>query len=255
MMSAVSGSRVRVLAVGSAGVILVTVAAACTDTLSARGTREASLSFAVARDNALVSATATSGSLIVIAGGGHTVDLQSADVVFSEVTFEGQGVEPADDDDSDVDSDSDHPGNTKFRAGAATVSLPLEGGVITPFTGQMPVGTYTRLELDADFLRLQGTYDGQPFDVTIPVNAELELRFNPPLVVTESSDPVNVSVTVDVASWFRDANGNAIDPRQLNTNSELRSEFRQRVRASFSAFEDEDKDADESDSDSDSDSR
>jgi len=88
---------------------------------------------------------------------------------------------------------------------------------------------------------------------TVPVNAELELRFSPPLDVT-SSEPVNVNVNVDVSSWFRDASGNVIDPRQLNTNAELRAQFRNRVRASFRAFEDGDHDGDESDSDSDSDS-
>ena len=228
--------------------------AACGDLFGTESRmRDASLSFGVTGNGALVSGASqvADAGLIVVTGNGHTVDLQSADVVFSEVTFEGASVDGGDDDDSDLDSDSDHEGNAKFRAGASTVSLPLEGGMITPFTGQIPVGTYSRLEMDADFLRIRGTYDGQTFDVTVPVNAELELRFSPPLDVT-SSEPVNVSVNVDVASWFRDASGNVIDPRQLNTNAELRAEFRNRVRASFRAFEDGDHDGDESDSDSDS---
>lgn len=254
MMSAVSSASARRIALGAVGVIFVTFsAAACADLLSAgRNSREASMSFGVTSNGALISATATPGDLIVITGGGHTIDLQSTDVVFSEVTFEGQGVDPADDDDSDMDSDSDHTGNTTFRAGATTVSLPLQGGTVTPFTGQLPIGTYRSVEMDAEFVRLRGTYDGQAFDVTVPVNAELELDFTPPLAVTSSSDPVNVSVNVDVASWLRDANGNTIDPRQLTTSSELRALFRSRVRASFRAFEDEDNDHDESDSDSDS---
>lgn len=237
------------------GVALVTIGvAACGDLFGTEARmRDASLSFGVTENGALISDTGrvSAGGLVIVTSGGHTVDLQSADVVFSEVTFEGAGVDGGDDDDSDLDSDSDHDGNARFRAGATTVSLPLEGGIITPFNGQIPVGAYTRLEMDADFLRLRGTYDGQSFDVTVPVNAELELRFSPPLDVT-SSDPVNVNVNVDVASWFRDANGNVIDPRQLSTNAELRAQFRNRVRASFRAFEDADHDGDESDSDSDS---
>jgi hypothetical protein len=62
-----------------------------------------------------------------------------------------------------------------------------------------------------------------------------------------------VSVNIDVASWFKDAEGNAIDPRLLNSDAEMRAQFRNRVRASFRAFEDADRDHDESDSDSDSD--
>ena len=253
MKSAVSGRQMRSIALATLGVIGVTwSAAACADSLSAAGARDASVSFGVSDGAALLSATATPTSLIVVTGGGHSVDLQSADVVFSEVTFEGTRADTLDDDDSDRDSDSEHAGNAKFRAGASTVTLPLEGGVITPFSGTIPVGTYNRLEMDADFVRLRGTYDGQAFDVTVPVNAELELAIEPPLNVTSTSDPVNVSVNINVANWLRDANGNAIDPRLLATNSTLRAEFRNRVRASFKAFEDGDRDADESDSDSDS---
>lgn len=79
-------------------------------------------------------------------------------------------------------------------------------------------------EMDAEYVRLRGTYNGQQFDVTVPVNAELELALNPPLSVTASSDPVNVSVAIQVADWFRDRDGNVIDPRQLQTNVTLRSD-------------------------------
>jgi hypothetical protein len=244
----------RPFAVISAGVISLAAALAACDSLSNDGARDASLSFKVGPGAATQTATAeVSGpGLIVVTGGGHTVDLKAVHVLFSEVTFEGSNVDVEDDDDSDVDSDSDHPGNTKFRSGNITLPLPLDGGLVTPFAGKLPVGTYRDVEMDADFIRLMGTYDGETFDVSVPVNAELELRFNPPLVVTESSDPINVSVTIDVASWLKDANGSTIDPRQLATNATLRAEFRSRVRASFRAFEDQDRDADESDSDSDS---
>lgn len=250
-MQVVSPLNTRVRAGSIVAAAAALVGLACADALSTRDAREASISFGVTQEGALVG-SANTVAAIVITGNGNSVDLQSADVVFSEVTFEGENVDPADDDDSDSDSDSDHEGNTRFRSGAVTVALPLEGGVITPFTGQLPAGTYDRVEMDAEFLRLRGTFNGESFDVTVPVNSELELRLNPPLVVSSSSDPLNVSVTIDVSQWFRDANGNVIDPRQLATNSTLREQFRNRVRASFEAFEDEDRDADDEDSDSDS---
>ena len=247
----------RRLAAGASSAVMLGLALTACDSLLSNGMRDASLSFNVVPSaSAQLASADVSGAgsgFLVVSGGGHTLDLQSADVVFSEVTFEGRDVDTADDDDSDSDSDSDHDGNSKFRSGAITLALPLEGGVVTPFTGQLPVGTYRGVEMDAEFIRLRGTYDGQSFDVTVPLNAELELDFDPPLAVTESGDPVNVSVNIDVAAWFKDSSGNTIDPRQLATNSTLRAEFRNRVRASFKAFEDSDRDADESDSDSDSD--
>ena len=251
-MSAVVVNRRDRLAIVSMSVMLITlIVAACSDILNGDRTRDASLSIGVTQNGALLTATAGGTAAIVVTGGGHTLDLTSADVVFSEITFEGENVEPGDDDDSDMDSDSDHEGNARFRSGATTVGLPLEGGVVTLFTAPVPLGTFNRLEMDGEFLRVRGTYDGETFDVTVPIDAELELALSPPLEVTSAADPLNVSITVDVESWFRDANGNVIDPRQLATDATLRSEFRNRVGASFNAFEDEDHDADDEDSDSD----
>ena len=243
---------------GTAGSVIGVTAialgvAACSDILTGVNRREASLSFHVTSPAA--SSVSSPGTLAIVVTGnnGRTLDIQSIDVVFSEMTFEGRDIDVEDDDDSDADSDSEHEGNERFRAGATTVALPLEGGVITPFTGTIPVGTYDRLEMDAEFARIRGTVDGQAFDVTVPIDRELEIRFSPPLVVNETTtDPVNVSVNIDVASWFTTSTGAAIDPRELSTNATVREQFRERVKASFRAFEDEDRDADEDDSDSDS---
>lgn len=227
--------------------------AACSDILTGGDRREASVSFHVASQTAATVSAPGPLALVVTGTNGRTLDIQSIDVVFSEITFEGRDVDVDDDDDSDADSDSEREGNERFRAGATTVALPLEGGMITPFTGTLPVGTFDRLEMDAEFARIRGTVDGQAFDVTVPIDRELEIRFSPPFVVADNTtDPVNVSVDIDVATWFRTSTGAVIDPRQLSTDATLREQFRQRVKASFRAFEDEDRDADEDDSDSDS---
>lgn len=252
MMSVVAGSRGRCIAAGAIGLTVLLVAA-CSDSLSRSGTREASISFGVVQDGAFLTASSANLADIVISDDDNSVDLTSADVVFGRIKFKGVDAPPLDEDD-DSDSDSDgHRGDAVFHAGAATVSLPLEGGSITPFTGTLPVGTYRWVQLHADFVRLIGTYNGEAFDVTVPINGKLRLRFDPPIDLTETSEPIAVSVNIDVASWFTDSEGNTIDPRLLNTDAELRAQFRNRVRASFRAFEDEDRDHDESDSDSDSD--
>ena len=229
--------------------------------------REASLSFGVVQNGAALTASNVTLADLVISDDENEVDLTSADVVFGKITFKGTNAADdadsdsddvdsdsdagdSDSDDADSDSDSDGPGNTTFRAGAATVALPLEGGTITPFTGEIPVGTYRSVRMVADFVRLIGTYNGEAFDVTVPINAKLRQRFDPPMDVTEGSEPIEVNVDVDVASWFTDAEGNTIDPRLLNTNAEMRAHFRNRVRASFRAFEDDDSDSGRSGSNS-----
>lgn len=223
---------------------------ACEDLSGSEARRDASVSFHVASSANL---SAGAADLLLITEGDHTLDLQSVDVVVDEVTFERLNGQPDDDDDSETDSDSDGSHNARVRVGAATVALPLEGGVITPFTGPLPEGQYDRLELDVEFARLRGTYDGQPFDVTIPIDAEYELELVPPLVVDATGAPPNVTVNIDVAQWLRTSTGALVDPLRLQTDAEYRAEFARRIRASIHAMEDSDRDGDESDSDSDSD--
>lgn len=226
---------------------------ACGDLAGTAGRQAASVSFHVPGSASTLIAAGFSASLVPVEGGGHTVDVQSIDVVFDEVTFERANATggDADSDDSDTDSDSDGSHNEQVRVGASTVALPLSGGLVTPFSGTIPAGTYDGLELDAAFIRVRGTYDGQAFDVTIPVDAEVELSIAPPLEVTGSGDALNVTVNIDALSWFRTADGSAVDPRRLQTDATYRAAFVSRIRASLRALEDSDRDGDESDSDSD----
>ena len=227
---------------------------ACEGVLGNDETGPTTISFRTAGSSTLSVSDGAALAGIPVTGGGHTVDVQAVDVLFDEVTLERRG--EADDLDSEEDSDSDGRGKERFHAGAITVSLPLDNGSVTPISQIIPHGAYDELEMDAAFVRVKGTYDGLPFDVTVPVNAEIESNFNPPFVVDGDDDRPNVTVKVDVLSWFRDANGVVIDPRRLATDANLRAQFRNRVRASFRAIEDHDRDGDDQDSDSDdSDSR
>lgn len=183
--------------------------------------------------------------------GGHTLNLTNVDLVISEATLELAEVAGGDDADSGADSDSDGRMNEKFRNSRFTIALPLNGGVITPFTTQVQLGTYEELELDVDSVRLRGTYDGQPFDVTMNVSTELEFDFSPPLVIQSADDRVNVSVLANTSNWLRNNDGSLIDPRTILTNTSTLATVMQRIKSSFKAFEDSDKDADEQDSDSD----
>lgn len=212
-----------------------------------------SLSMAVPR--AGVAASSASLLAVPITGGGHTLDLQSVSVTFSEMVLERAegGLGGDSDGDSDTDSDSDGAANERFRAGATTIDLPLDGGVVTPISQSLPVGAYEELELDVAFVRLRGTYDGQSFDVTVPVDAELEMSFDPPFEVSSEADRLNITLTIDAPSWFRNADGTLLDPRTLAGSSSAREALVRRIESSFDAFEDSDRDADDADSDSDSD--
>jgi hypothetical protein len=234
-------------------VALLVLPAGC-DTFGLGGDDEVSLSFAV--PNQLSS---NNQSFAVIADsvvfGGHSLNLQNVDITFDEITLERAELTSGGDSDgdSDEDSDSDGPSNEKLRRSSTTIALPLQGGVITPIDESLPTGLYEELELDFDVVRLRGTFDGQPFDVTVPVRTELDLRFDPPLEIGGDTDRLNVTIAIDPVMWLRRADGSLVDPRLFATNPDLRAQFVNRIRASIKAFEDSDRDADDSDSDSDSD--
>jgi hypothetical protein len=199
-----------------------------------------------------------SAALLVdtLIGGGHTLDLQTVALTFSRVVLEREGTDDHGDSDRDSDTegaDSDHDGNEQLRSGPITINLPLRGGVITPINEGVPNGVFDQVELKLSQVRLVGTFDNQAFDVIVPIRTELDIHLEPPFTVASNTDRLNVTIAVDALSWFRDFTGRLLDPRQLNTNSSLRSFLVSRIKNSFRAFEDSDFDADERDSDSDSD--
>jgi hypothetical protein len=187
--------------------------------------------------------------------GGHRLNLETVDITLDEITLERAELSMGGDSDgdSDTDSDSDGPSNHKLRRSGTTIALPMQGGVITPINETLPTGFYEEIELDFQSVRLRGTYDGEAFDVTVPVRTELDIRFDPPLEIGGEADRLNVTIAIDPFMWLRRADGALIDPRTFSTDPSQRAQFVNRIRASIRAFEDADRDADESDSDSDSD--
>lgn len=224
-------------------------AAACSDVLTPGRGAATTVSFRStgSTSNALIDAAPTAFSVIPVTGGGHTVDVQTVEVAFDQVKLER--VHSGDERDSDAtEDDSDLRSEEIFKSGPVTVTLPLSGGIVSPFTQALPAGVYDELQMKARSLRLKGTYDGTAFDVTVPVEVKLETRLSPPLTISGTTDRPDITVNVNVLSWFKNRDGSALDPRVLATDGTLRSEFRSRVKASFRAFKDKDRDGVDSDS-------
>ena len=74
------------------------------------------------------------------------------------------------------------------------------------------------------------------FTFTSGVSAEIEIAFASPVTVDATTQ--NITLTVDVARWFTDATGAAIDP----TNSANGDAIGANIRRSFRAFEDDNHD-------------
>lgn len=231
--------------------------AACDDMGVDGGQRESvSLSFAATTEGGLAASLLATPP---IGDDTDTLDLTALSLTFDEVVLErsedesegdsdGESDGASGDSDSEDDSDSDGAGNERFEGESVTIDIPLDGDVVTELSVPVPTGRYEELELDLGTVRLIGTYNGTAFDVTVPLDLELETEFEPAIDVTEA---VNLTVSIDLGAWLREADGQVVDPRLLLTDDAARARLMQRIAVSLHAFEDSDQDADESDSDSD----
>jgi hypothetical protein len=231
--------------------------AACSDGSGPSTGSQGTMSFAQASNSAPASFSAAPISL-----GGQTLTLTQVQVVLSEVELKQA--------DQSGTCSGEGPGCEEFEAGPVLVDLPLSGGVITPLSSDVAAGTYSEAELKVDIpseddaatkaflaahpswpatasVHVVGSFDAgdgagaQPFDVYFAGEAELELGFNPPLVV-DATGAFNVTVAIDPNAWFVGGSGGLIDPRALATNQSLQESVFANIDSSFHAFEDENKD-------------
>ena len=165
-----------------------------------------------------------------------------------------------------------------FNAGPFLLNLPLGGGVDQAFSVTVDTGTYDQLRVkvhkpstdsadakDAAFLaahpdfqnvsiRATGTFNGTPFTYISDLSAEERIRLIPPISVADSAASVDVTIKVDVSSWFKDEGGNLVDPSSANSGGANDQLVRDNIKRSFHAFRDENHDChDDSGSGSDDD--
>lgn len=171
------------------------------------------------------------------------------------------------DEDSTHHEEGDHDeGCVPLKAGPVLVDLPLDGTTKVILDALVPAGTYTRLQArlhpvdtdDAgagDFLAAHPDFAGisvkvvgvftdsggtnHDFTFTSPLNVVTSMNFDPP--VTVNATTTNLTIDVDVSSWFKDASGAVIDP----TNSMNEHWIEKNIRASLRAFRDDNHDGDD----------
>lgn len=148
-----------------------------------------------------------------------------------------------------------------IELGPMLIDLPVTDAVLTPISTQVPAGTYHEIEFDirrpgtdpADVafvaanpnfnnvsIRVEGTYNGTPFVFTSELDQEVQIDFNPPLVVTDGNN--NATIAVNIRSWFTNANGTLISPATANPGQPNASIVSEKIKVSLRAFEDDDKD-------------
>ena len=239
----------RILCLSAA--VPLTVLTACSDATSTNRV-PISLSFATKSLNASPSVgTGLSYSRDLVVGTAGDLVLKSAQVVVD-------GIELSHTDGALCNGTGDFQCEGVDQA-PQIVDVPLTTGVKTQLTVPVAEGTYQRLdahiglqqngedgkvsafatahpEFQTNSIIVKGTYKGKDFTYAAPINTDLELHFNPPVVVTTASK--NITVDVDVASWFKDSTGAALDPSDPANAAVISAN----IRKSFGAFGDDNED-------------
>ncbi len=235
------------------------VLSACDDGTGVAGGGNVSLS-TVAAPRALPAGTTVQSSELVQEDGEHTLVLDRVAMVLREIELE----RVEDDDCADGVEDDDC---EEFEVGPVVLELALDGNVEQMVAIQAPAGRYDELELEIhkpdddtpedlafmasnpDFervsIRVEGTFDGEAFVFTQDVDEEQELDLNPPVEVVEGATGANVTLCVDVTTWFVRSDGSLIDPRTANIGGPNESLVEQNIEDSIEAFEDDERDGDD----------
>lgn len=179
------------------------------------------------------------------------VTITEAKILVREVEFE-----------SDIENDGIAEDSLNFEAGPFVVSLKLDGSLNKVAVNEVKPGSYDEIEFDVhkpednetppdpEFkigdsgderfsIIVKGTYNGENFVFRSRENMEQEIELSSPLVISEDTESINTTLTVDLSQWFVDANGNLLNP----TNPDNQSAIDESIERSFEdAFEDSDED-------------
>lgn len=175
------------------------------------------------------------------------------------------------------DSSGDNDDCEEFEVGPFLADLPLDGSTAMSFSIVVPDGIYDELEFeihkpdddsaeDLEFLlehsdfkgvsiRVDGTFNGEAFVFLQDMNEDQEMNLSPALEVPgmDGPGPINVTLSIDVKTWFVNADGSLIDPESANKGNDFESVVEDNIENSIDVFEDDDRDGDDDSDDDDSD--
>ena len=241
--------------------LLLTIAIgalACSDATTAHGTRALSVSLTTQTQGAVANRAPLAADVTVAIGANSLVitkaQLVARRIELAPVNTSGcAGVAEAGDDDGSVED-----GCAQVEVGPTLLDIPLDASTKTNITTSVPAGTYRGLEIRIDpissgnrtstaFLaahpefknvsvRVEGTFNGKAFVFMAPVDARIETLFSAPVTV-DANNP-NVTIAIDIASWFSDGAGGTLDPSNSNNASRISAN----ISNSFHAFEDDNHD-------------
>jgi hypothetical protein len=232
-------------------------ASACSDATSSNAAKRpftlslTTQSQGVVADRALADITITAGT--------NTLVITKAQLVARRIELAPAGtsgcaaMQESGDDDAEVED-----GCAEIEVGPTLLDIPVNGSLQTSISASVPSGAYQALEIrirpissgnrnseafvlahpefrDAS-VRIEGTFNGKAFVFTSSLDTRIESAFSTPVTV-DAANP-NVTVAIDLSSWFSDGSGGTLDP----SNSFNAARISANIAGSFRAFEDDDHD-------------
>ena len=247
--------------------IIGTGALACADGTSPSAARPMTVSFTTASaTSATFSRSPSSASLDATTPATSPLVITKAQLVIARMELQQVGASCTSTTTSgDDDAEHEEHGCAELQVAPTIVDLPVNGTVVTALSMPVPTGTYSGLEakihpigsqwsrgqasttflaahpeFDGVNVLVEGTYNGTPFTYKGVAIGELEHRFDPPLEV--GTTPLNLTVNVDMASWFRASDGTTIDPSTATPGSQNALRVAINISRSLHAFRDDDHD-------------
>lgn len=240
--------------------------AACAEGTGPNGAnRPVSLSFSTsATATASASPSLTPSRSVSFTSGANSLVITKAQLVLARVELQRVGATCASTASAGDDQDDEH-SCAELELAPSLIDLPVDSSVATALGVSIPTGTYSSLEAKVrpvrteerggtgssafltahpDFanasVRVEGTWNGTPFTYIGTPRAEIETEFNPP--VTVDTAKVNLTIHVNLASWFRDASGALVNPATANAGGANATLVSSNISRSFRAYRDDDRD-------------
>lgn len=226
--------------------------------LAATPTVSAGVAGSASGSTPVVAAATTAG--FSIKSGTDEIVITKAQVVVKNVKLKSVAATCASSDDDDDKGDGDD--CPRIRVGPFLVNVPVSGTDGGRLAVGVPAGTYSAIRFDIhkvtsgdsadrafrqenpDFrdisVRLEGTYNTKPFVFVNDVNAKLDVPLTQPMAIGNSGD--NVTVMLDMTSWFSKPTSGLYNPAEANVVGFVRAKIQNNIRASFRAFRDRSRD-------------
>ena len=233
----------------------VAVLAACSDSTGVdEGTTRVSLSFSTAPAGQAMFSVAAADTM---SDGQNQLILSSVEVILREIELKRVEV-------VDCDVEPEPAGCESFETGPRLVSLPLNGATTTAVSIDIEPGTYDEVEFDihkvsngdpddAAFraqhpdlidtsVRVRGWYNGAEFTYVTDLMDEQKYDLVPALVIGDGTTSTNITLHLDISSWFADVSGDLVDPETANKGEPNENLVTNNIRNSIDVFEDSDRD-------------